>query len=170
MSKFCSCIETFLAPQLPCIRSPCDFRNVCDDLLNASVQAIITARNPGGLTADEILNEIMVICDVSNVDEHELNNALTTGARRGVLKRTFRNGLPAFMVNGRMNSVNPLNKEFVRCLCEFYVERGFGGRRPRNAPNCKPCAIPISTDGISDTRSILQPCSTCPQGCFSNSF
>ena len=168
-SKCCSCISTFQAPTLPCVRSPCDVRNPCDDLLNASVQAIITVQNPGGLTADEILNEIMAICQISNIPEADLNLALNTGARTGVLKRTIRDGWPAFLVSGNMTLLNPQNIAYTRCLCEFYRERGVGSN-PRDAPNCARCAIPISTDGISDTRPVPVPCSTCPSGCFSNPF
>lgn len=165
----CSCISTFQAPKLPCVRSPCDARNICDDLLNASVQAIITVQNPGGLTADEILNEIMALCSVANISEADLDLALSIGARRGVLKRTIRDGLAAFLVSGNMTLLNPQNIDYSRCLCEFYRERGVGSR-PQDAPNCARCAIPISLDGISDTQPVPVPCSFCPDGCFSNTF
>lgn len=154
---------SFLAPSLPCVRTPCDSRNICSDLLNASVQSIIMEANPRGLTADEILNEIMLICGDGTVLESDLNIALNVGARRGVLKRTIRNGLPAFMVNGAMSLVNPKNQPYTRCLCEFYRERGVG-RNPQSGPNCVTCAIPISTDGIQDVRPVPQSGSCCTNG------
>ncbi len=168
-SKCCGCINTFQAPSLPCVRSPCDARNVCDDLLNASVQAIITVGNPGGLTADEILNEIMSLCSVGNIPEENLNQALNIGAHRGVLKRTIRDGLLAFLVSGNMTILNPKNIDYSRCLCEFYRDRG-SGSNPQDAPNCARCDVPISVDGISDTQPVPVPCSNNPTGCRSNSY
>lgn len=158
----CGGVSTFQAPRLPCIRGPCDVRNICDDLLNAAVQAIINAGNPRGLTADEILNEIMAICSVENIPEENLNQALNIGARRGVLKRTIREGLIAFLVSGNMTLLNPKNIDYSRCLCEFYRDRGSGRSDPQDAPNCARCAVPISVDGISDTQPV--------PGCRSNSY
>jgi hypothetical protein len=171
MSKCCSSISSFQAPSLPCIRTPLNYRSPCSDLLNASVQGILTAANPGGSTADEILNEIMSVCDVTTLPESDLNMVLNMGAKRGVLKRTLRDGQLAFFVNGGMALANPRNSPYTRCLCEFYKDRGQRNTpMPVHVPDRSPCPIPVSTNGISDVRPVPVPCSTCPGGCFSNPY
>lgn len=121
----CSCMSSFQKPALPCVRSRCDYKSPCSDLLNASVQAILNNANQRGSTADEIMNEILTMCEdvAGNIPESDLNLALNMGAKRGVLKRTMRNGIPAFMVNGAMTMVNPINYDYTRCLCELYRDR-----------------------------------------------
>lgn len=150
----------------------------CQDLTKSSINAILALRNPNGSTAEEIADEIFVQCVDANPDEFfqsDVARALFLGARQGIFRRVTRGGESsqlAYLINGSMALMNPINAVYVKCLCDFYTQKASRRRAPaKQIFTCSDGRQPtVSRDGISDYRPVPAPCSTCPQGCFSNSY
>lgn len=172
-AKCCGgCLSNFRAPEIPCVQAPQTPFDNCEDLLNASVKAILDNAEPLGSTVEEVSLQIQVNCGfVPNTQL--LTQALNKGAKRGVLKRCARSGQPTFLVNAMMTLADPQNIKYSRCLCDMYRENHYiNPRRPRRL-NIKPLAGPkctVTRDGITENYPISLPCSTCPDGCFSNPY
>jgi len=96
----------------------------CDNLLGASVDAILTLATPGGATVDEILAQILVDCpNLFGTSTMEIRSAVDMGARRGVLKRVDRDGQTAYMVLSAMVQLNGHNTRYARPICSMYSSR-----------------------------------------------
>ena len=167
-AKCCQNFQPFPSPKFPCVTGDTVIPDVCSTLIKASITAIIRARSPLGLTASEINTGIQALCGVPPVPAQELQRVLDTGAKRGILKRCSKNGEFSFLVNALMTLSDPQNIDFSPCLCDLYQEA------PRKRPpvNIKPLTTPctVTLDGIQDVQPVPQPCSTCPDGCFSNPY
>ena len=125
----------------------------CDDLLGASVDAILTLATPGGATVDEILVQVLLDCtNLLGITTMEIQEAVDFGARRGVLKRVNRNAQTAYMVLSAMVQLNGHNSRYMRPLCSMYSTRGKGtlaagtlatesfGRCDTSVPNALDCS------------------------------
>lgn len=152
MAQCCSGKSTFVAPNLPC--NTASLPSPCFDLLNAAVQIIIGQRNAEGLTTVEIWTELASICPDLAVefDINDLADGLQFGVRRGVLCLTYRpsDAAEAYLVNGKMTLLNPLNNQYTRCVCEFYSSGYTRPSRPRDHPDCVSCATNVRVESECD--------------------
>ena len=125
----------------------------CDNLLGASVDAILTLATPGGATVDEILAQIFIDCpNLLGTTTMEIQESVDIGARIGVLKRVNRNPQIAYMVLSAMVQLNAHNTRFMRPICSMYSSRGNGtlaagtlatesfGRCDTSIPNALDCS------------------------------
>lgn len=148
----CGNFDTFYAPELP--GNAAFLAPVCSDLLNATVQIIVAQRNSEGLAALEIWNQLPVVCMelAMNSNFEELEAAIAFGKRRGVLCLTYRpsDSAEAYLVNGKMTLVNPLNVQYTRSVCDFYSSKFTRPRGPSDHPDCLPCAEEVVLNSKCD--------------------
>ena len=121
-SKCCNPVNSSL-PSNPCT-SPTD----CRTLVDAIVQVILNSRTAVGLTADQIFNDVSVLCPELGATETDVDETITHMARRGILKRTSSNGNFTFLVMAAMTNLNPPNVQFNRPTCQFWQSTATSGR------------------------------------------
>lgn len=116
--------------------------NVCSDVIQACVTALLNLRNPGGSTPLETYNEIgLLVCPTAaSVTQDSVAAALESGYVQGVFMRTYRDGVEqAYLVNGDMTFINPRNQQYLRPLYMMFSCEQNGARQPQDAAGCRVC-------------------------------
>ncbi len=99
----------------PCAAAPLN----CQDAISIAIQAILDLAQPNGSSASDIFVQGLAVCPDSGLTQLQIEDALATGARRGIFFRSIAapQAIPTYMVIARMPLFNYQNKRYNRYPC-----------------------------------------------------